>query len=177
VQHITTYTGEDFDPFSPDIDRIKIEDIAHALSLTCRANGHVKHFYSVAQHCINCVNEAKARKLPARVQLACLLHDASEAYISDITRPVKSHLSQYLEIEKTLQDKIYKKFVGTQLSDEEQALVAQVDDDILVWEFDALMEKKVFDKLPKISSRPFFGFVDFTIIEKMFISEMDINRC
>ena len=111
------------------------------------------------------------------MQLACLLHDASEAYISDITRPVKSHLSQYLEIEKTLQDKIYEKFIGTQLSDEEQAMVRQVDDDILVWEFDALMEKEVFDKLPKISSRPCFGFVDFTVIEKMFLAEMNINRC
>ena len=90
--YITTFTGEDFDPTEPDINKIKIEDIAHALSLICRANGHFIRFYSVGQHCINCANEAKARGLPELIQFACLFHDASEAYISDITSPVKKHL-------------------------------------------------------------------------------------
>ena len=123
MDYITTYNGEDFDPVNPDTNKIKIEDIAHALSLICRANGHSKHFYSVAQHCINCANEAKARGLSARIQLACLFHDGSEAYISDITRPVKQHLPEYLEIEKNLQSKIYEKFLGAEMSAEEQAHV------------------------------------------------------
>ena len=69
-----------FDPLHPNTDLIDIEDIAHALSMLCRANGHFKSFYSVGQHCINCAKEAKARGYSSFVQLACLLHDASEAY-------------------------------------------------------------------------------------------------
>ena len=50
--YITTYTGKHFEPANPDSDKICIEDIAHALSLICRGNGHVKTFWSVGQHCI-----------------------------------------------------------------------------------------------------------------------------
>jgi hypothetical protein len=73
----------------------------------CRANGHIRHFYSVAQHCLNCAREAQARGHSDAIQLACLLHDASEAYISDITRPVKRSLPQYTEIEDVLQSLIF----------------------------------------------------------------------
>ena len=58
---ITTYSGEAFDPAQPDSQKIHIADIAHALSLLCRANGHFKRFYSVGQHCVNCALEAQAR--------------------------------------------------------------------------------------------------------------------
>ena len=94
MDYISTYMGEDFTPLSPNINQIYIEDIAHALSLMCRANGHFIRFYSVAQHSINCANEAKARGLSARVQTACLLHDGSEAYLSDVPRPVKRLLPE-----------------------------------------------------------------------------------
>ena len=87
--YITTYTGKHFEPSNPDPEMIRIEDIAHALSLICRGNGHVKTFWSVGQHCINCAKEAWARGLSNRMVLACLLHDASECYMSDIPRPFK----------------------------------------------------------------------------------------
>ena len=169
MEHITTYTGEDFTPLAPDASQIHIEDIAHALSLMCRANGHFVRFYSVAQHSINCANEAKARGLSAKVQIACLLHDASEAYLSDITRPVKSHLPNYLEIEKRLQDIIYYKFLGSPLTAEEAALVEHIDQDMLVCEFDALMTKKVFGDCPDTISKPSFEFRGFTEAENEFI--------
>ena len=79
---ITTYTGKHFDPTQPEKERICIDDIAHALSLLCRGNGHVKTFFSVGQHCILCAKEAMARGLPRRLALAALLHDASECYMS-----------------------------------------------------------------------------------------------
>jgi len=161
--------GEDFTPLNPDVNQIHIEDIAHALSLMCRANGHFIRFYSVAQHSINCANEAKAQELSARVQIACLLHDASEAYLSDITRPVKNHLPNYKEIEKRLQDTIYGKFLGSPLTDEEAALVDKIDHDMLVSEFNALMKKKVFDDYPNIISKPSFEFRGFTEVEEEFI--------
>ena len=99
---ITTYMGHRFDPVNPQMETLDIRDIAHALSLTCRGNGHVKQFYSVGQHCIMCAKEAAARGHSKRVILACLLHDASEAYLSDVTRPVKEELPQYKLIEEPL---------------------------------------------------------------------------
>jgi len=161
--------GEDFTPIAPDANQIHIEDIAHALSLMCRANGHFICFYSVAQHSINCANEAKARGLSAKLQLACLMHDASEAYLSDVTRPVKQHLPQYREIENRLQNMIYDKFLGSHLSNEEAANVKQIDNDILIYEFKALMKKKVFDECPNISSKPTFKFSSFAETENEFL--------
>ena len=99
MSEIMTYTKKMFDPLHPNAELIDTEDIAHALSMLCRANGHFKSFYSVAQHSINCMKEAKARGYSERIQLACLLHDASEAYLSDVTRPVKAELPRYKEIE------------------------------------------------------------------------------
>ena len=170
MEHITTYTGEDFTPLAPDVNQIHIEDIAHALSLMCRANGHIVRFYSVAQHSINCANEAKARGLSARIQIACLLHDASEAYLSDITRPVKSHLPNYREIEKCLQDAIFGKFLGAPLTDEEAVLIEQIDGDMLVCEFNALMRKRVFNDCPNMSSTPSFDFRSFAEVEEELIA-------
>lgn len=93
--YITTYSKIHMSPSAPKAENIRVEDIAHALSLMVRANGHFPEFYSVGQHCIHCCEEAHARGYTDRVQLACLLHDASEAYLADITRPVKQHLSEY----------------------------------------------------------------------------------
>ena len=92
MSEILTFTGKMFDPIHPDPALIDIRDIAHALSCLARANGHFPTFYSVGQHCLNCAREAIARGYSRRVQLACLLHDASEAYLSDVTRPVKAEL-------------------------------------------------------------------------------------
>lgn len=60
MSYITTYTGKHFDPVNPDASLLCIEDIAHALSLLCRGNGHVQTFFSVGQHCIACAKEAQA---------------------------------------------------------------------------------------------------------------------
>ena len=167
---ITTYSGEDFDPFQPDAAKIQIEDIAHALSLMCRANGHFQRFYSVAQHCVNCAVEARARSCSKKVQLACLLHDASEAYISDITRPVKSHLANYMEIEELLQGMIYHKFIAEPLSPEELAQIQQIDDALLVCEFNALMRKQVFDYRPEMAGHINFEAVNFESVQRRYLS-------
>ena len=78
---MTTFTGKRFDPIRITPDDICLEDIAHALSLSCRGGGHLKYFYSVAQHSLNCAAEARARGWSERLQLACLLQDASEEYL------------------------------------------------------------------------------------------------
>ena len=120
---ITTFTGKQFDPVHPDRELFDVRDIAHALSLTCRGNGHVKVFFSVGQHCINCAKEAAARGYSRRVIQGCLLHDASEAYMSDVPRPFKQSLTEYLAAEERLLDMIYEKFLGSTLSEEERRLI------------------------------------------------------
>jgi len=169
-KHITTYKGENFTPLNPNIHQIHIEDIAHSLSLMCRANGHIDYFYSIAQHSINCVTEAKYRGYSARIQLACLIHDASESYLSDITRPVKQFLPDYKIAEERLQRIIYNRFLNSELSDNENYLVRAIDDDMLKCELDSLMKKKkIFDVIPKLFSRPSFEFKNHVDVETEFL--------
>ena len=127
---ITTYTGKNFDPLNVDESLLDIKDIAHALSLICRGNGHVQHFYSVAQHSLACAKEAKVRGYEKEIILGCLLHDASEAYLSDVTRPIKQELTYYLEVEDVLQNVIWKHFIQRDLTKEETKLVFEIDDEI-----------------------------------------------
>ncbi|WP_312340214.1 hypothetical protein [Anaerospora hongkongensis] len=108
---IETYTGIHFYPLDPRPEEIDITDIAHALSLICRFNGHCKHFYSVAQHSINVYNYLRTNfPTDLELQLTGLLHDASEAYIADVSRPVKPFLNGYHGVERRLMDTIFKAF-------------------------------------------------------------------
>lgn len=135
---INSYHGHCFDPTAAAPGDLCVEDIAHALSLLCRANGHLHFFYSVAQHCLACQREAAARGWSARLQLLCLLHDASEAYIGDLTRPLKRYLPAFDEIEQRLQAQIYTALDVAPPNPAEAALVAEVDDAMLYWEFHLL---------------------------------------
>ena len=166
---IKTYSGIMFDPLNPDYDLIDITDIAHALSMLCRANGHFRTFYSVGQHCINCAKEAAVRGYSTRVQLACLLHDASEAYLSDVTRPVKQELPRYSEIEKSLQDIIWSKYMGSPLSQEEYTQVFEVDDALLFHEFVALMDTHLTEYAPELKSNSEFVFSGFEHTKQAFL--------
>lgn len=167
--YILTYKKHEFYPLDPKTEDIDIEDIAHALSLLCRANGHFRHFYSVGIHSVNCAKEALARGYSERVALGCLLHDGSEAYLADITRPVKRHLHKYLEIEEVLQNKIFEKWIPC-LTEDEKKLIFEIDDAILYYEFTNIFEEKIFDYVPVLKSQPTFDFVDFSIIEIEFLS-------
>ena len=147
---ITTFTGRHFDPMQIRTEDICIEDIAHALSLLCRGGGHLKYFYSVAQHSLNCAAEAKARGWSERLQLACLLHDASEAYLSDIIRPVKANLTGYLEIERRIMEKILEKFNLSDLTEEEQEKWKQINDEIQYYELKTLITGEEYMAVRKI---------------------------
>lgn len=170
MSEIMTYSKKMFDPLHPNTELIDIADIAYALSMLCRANGHFKSFYSVAQHSINCMKEAKARGCSDRIQLACLLHDASEAYLSDVTRPVKAELPKYKEIEAPLQETIWNKWLGEPLTEEERKQVFAIDDAILAHEFLNLMDAKIVDPTPDICSAPEFRFNGFEQSEKQFLN-------
>ncbi len=81
---IQTYLGRQFWPLAPRGEDVDIRDIAHSLSLQCRFNGHCSEFYSVADHSVRV-----AEQLPHNLALWGLLHDAAEAYLGDLTRPLK----------------------------------------------------------------------------------------
>jgi hypothetical protein len=89
VTWIQTASGVAFDSLDPQPDMVKIEDIAHSLSLLCRFTGHVSEFYSVAQHC--CL---VSDQMPSHLRLAGLLHDAAEAYVGDVSRPLKDAMAE-----------------------------------------------------------------------------------
>ena len=167
---IRTYTGKMFDPLAPEVERIDIVDIAHALSMLCRGNGHMKHFYSVGQHSVNCMMEARARKYSKRVQLGCLLHDASEAYLSDVTRPVKAALPEYLKIEKPLQEAIWNKWLEPSLTEEERKQVFEIDDAMLWHEFIPLMGARLSEEEPMLAAEPVLDFMGFQETEQRFLS-------
>lgn len=97
--YISTYTNKHFHFMSPSEDEVCIEDIAQALSNLCRFSGHVKEFYSVAEHSIILADYVMDKYGNADMALTALLHDASEAYIVDVPRPIKPYLTNYQDIE------------------------------------------------------------------------------
>jgi hypothetical protein len=119
---IQTFTGRKFWPLDARPEEIDIYDIAHALALQCRYVGHVTVFYSVAQH-----SDLASELVTAdRDRLWALLHDASEAYLSDVSRPVKhsSGFGFYREAEKRVQAAICHRFG---LTVEEPPSIKEVD--------------------------------------------------
>lgn len=82
------HSGLDIDPFDPDPALLNISDIAHSLSKICRFNGHTLKFYSVAEHCIH-VERLMPKNASRADRIKALLHDAGEAYLCDIPRPIK----------------------------------------------------------------------------------------
>lgn len=107
---IGTYKGKKFYPLDPRIDEVDLEDIAHSLSLLCRYNGHVKRFYSVAEHCIHAADWLEMKGYGTEVALQGLLHDASEAYVSDVPKPIKRMLNGWERVEEKVQKTIFERF-------------------------------------------------------------------
>lgn len=102
---ITTYTNKEvsLDDLRPeDFD---IEDVAHALSLTCRFGGHSKEFYSVSQHSCYC-----ADLVPDSIKLKALLHDAHEAYVTDVPWPFKEWISGIEEAQDAIDEVMLPKW-------------------------------------------------------------------
>lgn len=100
-----TYSGRRFTPLDPKIEDIAFIDIAKPLSMMCRYSGHCLRFYSVAEHCV-----LAALIAPAELKLTMLMHDASEAYLTDMPRPIKGHVIGYYEAEEKLAALIAQKY-------------------------------------------------------------------
>lgn len=109
---IQTFSGGRFYYREPLLEEIRIEDIAHAIAHNCRYNGHTRDFYSVAEHCI-----LGSYMVPEEDALAFLLHDANEAYLTDIPSPMKAYLMEHgvagnilKELEARYDELIYRRF-------------------------------------------------------------------
>lgn len=96
-------SGRLFNPLDAKPDQIHLEDIAHALSLKCRFNGHSMRFYSVARHSILVARHCSDSRWG-------LMHDAAEAYLADVPRPLKPHLRGFIEMENRLMVVIAERF-------------------------------------------------------------------
>jgi len=132
---IQTFTGRKFFPLAPRAEDVLIEDIAHALSNICRYGGHCREFYSVAQHC--CM---VADHMP-EFHLEGLMHDAAEAYLGDMVRPVKHDPSMrgFRVAEAKLEEIIVNVF-DLDGSSEVQALIKEHDNRALFTERKFLLD-------------------------------------
>lgn len=169
ADYIRTYTGIRFYPLAPDPSQIEIRDIAHALPMICRGNGHVSSFYSVGQHCIFCAKEAEKLGLSPRIRLACLLHDAGECYLSDVPRPFKKQIPSYEDYEKVILQMIYEKYLGTALSEKEEKWVKRIDDCMLAHDLKYLLHEEV-DDLPELQIDLDYDFPGFSQVEQEYLS-------
>ena len=135
--YIETYTGKKFYFLNPLCSDIDIIDIAHSLSMQCRYTGHAKEFFSIAEHSILvaelCSDENK---------LWGLLHDGSEAYLTDVASPIKPFLKNYKKMEKVLMDAICTKY-GLKTSMPEEVHIADME--VLRSEASKLMTSKGAD--------------------------------
>ena len=141
---LQTRSGLQFDLLDPKFESIRINDIAHSLSLICRFNGHCNKFFSVAEHSINCATYAwhSDPSTSPRTLLFILLHDAREAYIGDIISPVKrlAHPRSYtVQLEKIIARCVYEALVEAQPDPVECRLIHKMDKDMLITEVSKLM--------------------------------------
>ncbi|MGD0775965.1 MAG: phosphohydrolase [Candidatus Solibacter sp.] len=122
-----------FWPLDPNPEKILVEDIAHALAHQCRFGGHASTFYSVAEHSVHV-----SKLCPAEDALWGLLHDASEAYLVDLARPLKllPEFAAYREAERRLQCAVAVRFG---LLPDQPASVTEADDTMLWIEAHSLL--------------------------------------
>ena len=148
---IMTYTRKKFYPLAPKQEDIEIEDIAHSLSMLCRFNGHCPKFYSVAEHSI-----LVSSLLPKKYKLWGLIHDAGEAYLSDIPRPIKNDLIGFESYEENILKLIIQ---GHKLSFPMPREVKTADDQALKIELDHFFYEKhsakILNLAPEIAKEQF----------------------
>lgn len=145
---LQTYSGGRVSVMNPQPEEINIQDVAIALAKQCRFNGHCSEFYSVAEHCV------RGAKLALEwyglgVAKEFLLHDATEAYMGDMIRPVKRMIPQFEEMEQVFWKAISTKYKVPYIHSAE---VHYLDNVMVTWEKrDLLPNAEEWPNLPDIS--------------------------
>jgi uncharacterized protein len=148
---IETYTGKVFDYENIKENKVDIRDIAHALSNMCRFNGHCSQFYSVAEHSILVSEEIERVYNDTELSLKALLHDATETYMPDVPRPLKTLWSTKMDLrvfEDTIEDCILENF-NLKLTQEDKIKIKIYDSAMLRAERNKFFEKKVLWNFPE----------------------------
>ena len=101
-----TFGGHYVDLLNPDPAMLDLATIATSLGRECRYGNHCPQFYSVAEHCINAVDAAIEDELHGDVLRAILMHDATEAFLGDMIKPLKNLIPMYVEIEDRFEQAI-----------------------------------------------------------------------
>jgi hypothetical protein len=130
---IRTASGGIINFHGPDPGQITLEDIARGLANVCRYSGQVRQFYSVAEHCI-----MVSRHAPLHLKPYALIHDAAEAYIGDVPRPVKLLCPEYQAVEHRVEQAILKRFNIGQPSSGDLYIIKTLDNASLLLEASAL---------------------------------------
>lgn len=135
-----TFTGRRFWPLDPRPEDVSFRDVARALSQICRYGGHSRHYYSVAEHS-RLMAEYLERQGAVEAARFALLHDAPEAYVGDMVRPLKrSGLHTYKDVEVAIERAV---FAAAGLAGDIPAAVHEVDTAILLNEALALFGEDV----------------------------------
>lgn len=159
---ITTYSGAKFFIDECNIWDIPFEDIAHSLSMNCRFNGHVKYFYSVAEHSV-----IVSYLVPRQDALWGLLHDVTEAFCTDIPRPFKSLITGFDEFEEKLAKNVARhfglpeelpdsvKYIDKNIVANEAAVLFKSPPDWLQFYDDVGARSKIIGLMPDIAEQEF----------------------
>jgi hypothetical protein len=125
-----------YHPLAPCVEEVNIDDISHHLAFQCRYNGACEHYYSVAEHSFWC-----STMVPPQYALEALLHDAAEAYLGDIIRPLKRmpQFAKYRELEELNERVIAKAF---NLTYPWPACVKEADEDIATLEVTTIIKSE-----------------------------------
>lgn len=146
---IGTYTGGEFYPLDPEPSEVDLPDIANGLANTCRYAGQCQFYYSVGTHSLY-VSEELAEQGP-QVQLYGLLHDAAEAYVSDVPRPLKRELENFADIESNVLDAVWTGLGVPAPTDSQWETVMAADDQLFRYEADTLLAEFEPPSVPDLS--------------------------
>ncbi len=135
---IETYSGLAFDLRDPSPKMVCLTDVAHALSNTCRYNGHCSKFYSVAEHSVHVANFIHALDFGPDVAFAALMHDGCEAYTGDFPSPFKWAVPELKAIENLVQCAVNAYF-GIDPEHSKHEVIEETDKRIVVDERKKLM--------------------------------------
>ena len=109
--HINTYSGRKINLLDPSPKQISIHDIARGLSFNSHFGGQTPEFFSIAQHCLLVCELMPPRyQQNPKIMMLALLHDASEAYLGDMLKPLKVMLPEFQKIENNMMDVILHKY-------------------------------------------------------------------